>query len=152
MPRRDPNAPPHDDHAGLFDPNPAARFGDGSTPSTIGEVIANKTASLQQVASTKSAAAAADQAYADAQQADASLDAQLKADLAATGPVFVVNQDNSITVWTPDTSDAGYHFFNPAPASTPLPTPTPTPTPTPSPEPAPAPVPSSNPEPSPPTS
>lgn len=95
---------------------------------TIGDVLKAKVGADKAADDAAKALAAAIKSEAAAKTAQDKADADVKAGLAATGPVFVVNADGSVYVWIPDASDAGFHLIQPVPASTTLPAPTSTPT------------------------
>jgi hypothetical protein len=109
-----------------------------STPKTFGDLYNLIKAANADAKAKAAAAAAADQAALDARDAEAQVNATLKAKLKK--PFFVANPDSSIVIVTPDTSDLGFHFFSPDSADTPLDEAAP-PAPAPAPEPAPEPAP-----------
>jgi hypothetical protein len=104
-----------------------------TTPRTIGDVINLKKAADSAASARMAEAAAANKALADAQKADSTANAMVKAHL--KGPVFI-QDDQGVEVYLPDGSDVGFHSFRPLGADTPLDEAIP-PEPGPTPEPAP---------------
>lgn len=106
----------------------------GSTPSTIGEVLAAKKSSGADVQVKQDAATAADAAFKAAQEVDAAADAAVKSDLPLVGGSAYTDDNGVITVYVTDQSATGYHSFQPVPesaslAAPPFPVPSPTPAP-----------------------
>lgn len=86
----------------------------------------------QGVATAQAALTAAQAQVTTAQAADTASDQQLSADLQASGPVFVSNQDGSATFYAFSPDAPGFTKTQAQPAggvnNTPAPTPTPSPT------------------------
>jgi hypothetical protein len=95
------------------------------TPTTIGDVIAAQLAAASNQAGAAAAAASADAALVSANVALASANSALASGLSAEGaPVYTIDTSVTppvVTVYVTDTSPAGFHAFQPLPASTPLP-------------------------------
>lgn len=105
-------------HCPAQDPPPAE--GGAAGGRTIGDVIQAKKGADARATDAASAARAANQALAAALDTQAGANAELKADLAAVGPVFLQDADGSFEVWIPDASDSGYHAIRPQPVTTPV--------------------------------
>jgi len=91
---------------------------------TIGDVIDAKVQADASLDSATAAAAAADAALAAAETVDAAANSALGTALPEVGgSAYDTGPDGNLTVYVVDTSAAGFHSFEPAPASTPLPSP-----------------------------
>lgn len=137
-PDADPNAPLTDpadpldpttvpqptDPAPIPDPDPAPTPTPTPTAApTIGDAISAKKAAEQAEQVKKAEAAAANQAFADAQAENQRTALELKQNLGLIGATYIQAEDGSIEVYIPDGSDAGFHVIRPVAGSTPLPTP-----------------------------
>lgn len=92
-------------------------------PLTIGGVIGAKKAAAADEDQKRQEAAAADQAYADAQARNRQTTVDLKADLGLVGASYVELPEGGVEVYIPDGSEAGYHVIRPVAGSTPIPSP-----------------------------
>lgn len=101
-------------------PPPAPPDGGAAGARTIGDAIRAKKGADARATDAAQAAQAANQALGDALTAQSGANAELKADLAAVGPVFLQDADGSFEVWIPDASDSGYRAIRPQPVTTPV--------------------------------
>jgi hypothetical protein len=108
-------------HCPAQDPPPPVPADGGTAGArTIGDVIQAKKGADARATDAARAAQAANQALGDALTAQSGANAELKAGLAAVGPVFLQDADGSFEVWIPDASDSGYHAIRPQPVTTPV--------------------------------
>ena len=107
---------------------------------SIRDVIQRTEQADQDAKDKRAAALAANTSAQDASDMAEKFHAELAADIKAAGPVYrtdssgapLLNPDGSVTVYTPDQSDSGFHRYSVMPDSVmvkeePAPTPAPTP-------------------------
>lgn len=84
-------------------------------PHKVGDSIRAHIAAQADEAQKREAALKADEAYSDSVQITAAKDAQVKRDLAKLKkPYAFTEDDNSLTVYVPDTTEKGYTTLKPA--------------------------------------